>query len=227
MIAHYLKAHKPKSKLLILDSKDRFSKQALFTQAWQRFYGDMIEWRGRSDGGAVVSVAPDSLTVNTDFEAFKADVVNLIPRQRAGAIAQAAGVADVSGWCPVVPLTFESRLQPNIHVIGDAAIANAMPKSAFAANAQAKYCAVQVARLLTDQAPLPSKLINTCYSLANPDYGFSVAGVYEPADNAWMEVAGAGGVSPLEAEDRFRRQEADYARDWFASLTFEAFGVRS
>ena len=227
LIAHYLKSHKPKSKLLILDAKDRFSKQALFTQSWQRFYGDMIEWHGRSQGGAVVSVEPEAMTVNTDFEVFRGDVVNLIPPQRAGAIAQAAGVADASGWCPVFPVTFESRLQPNIHIIGDAAIANAMPKSAFAANAQAKYCAVQVARLLSDQAPLPSKLINTCYSLANPDYGFSVAGVYRPSDDAWLEVVGAGGVSPLQADDDSRRLEARHARAWFETLTSETFGGRS
>ncbi len=225
LIAHYLRAHKPKSKLLILDAKDRFSKQALFTQAWQRFYGDLIEWRGRSDGGEVISVAPDTMTVNTDFETFRGDVVNLIPRQRAAAIAQTAGVTDASGWCPVLPVTFESRLQPNIHIIGDAAIANAIPKSAFAADAQAKYCAVQVARLLTDQAPLPSKLINTCYSLANPEYGFSIAGVYRPTDAAWVEVA--GGVSPLAADDPIRRLEATHAHQWFATLTADIFGERS
>ena len=227
LIAHYLKAHKPKSKLLILDAKDQFSKQALFKQAWRAHYGDMIEWHGRSDGGEVVAVAPEAMSVSTDFEAFKGDVVNLIPQQRAGAVAQAAGVADASGWCPVWPATFESRRQPNIHVIGDAAIANAMPKSAFAANAQARYCAVQVARLLTDQAPVPSKLINTCYSLATPDHGISVAGVYRPSADAWLEVEDAGGVSPLQADDDLRRSEAGYARAWFETLTTEVFGGSS
>ena len=224
LIAHYLKAHKPKSKVLILDAKDRFSKQALFFSAWKRLYGDLIEWRGRSDGGEVRSVEPESMRVNTDFESFQGDVVNLIPRQRAGAIAEAAGVADASGWCPVAPLTFASRLQPDIHVIGDAAIANAMPKSAFAANAQAKCCAAQIVRSLAGQPPTVTTLINTCYSLASPDFGFSIAGVYRPSKQAWLEVAGAGGASPLEAEDAFRRLEAGYARDWFATLTTGVYG---
>ncbi len=227
LIAHYLKARKPRSKLLILDAKDQFSKQALFIQAWQRFYDGVIEWHGRSEVGEVVSVAPDAMTVNTDFETFQGNVVNLIPRQRAGAIAQAAGVVDASGWCPVAPATFESLLQPSIHVIGDAAIANAMPKSAFAANAQAKHCAVQVVRSLAEQAPLPGKLINTCYSLATPDHGFSVAGVYKPTADAWVEVAGSGGTSPLQADDEFRRLEAGHAAAWFETLTTELFGGHS
>ena len=120
-------------------------------------------------------------TFVTEFGEHKADVANVIPPQRAGRIAAAAGVADRTGWCPIDPVTFESRLQPNIHVIGDAAIAGGMPKSAFAANAQAKVCAAAVARLLRGEAPTEPKLINTCYSLVAPDYGISVAGVYRPS----------------------------------------------
>ena len=92
-------------------------------------------------------------TLTTEFGTHRADVANVIPPQRAGAIAAIAGVADRTGWCPIDPVTFESRLQPGIHVIGDAAIAGAMPKSAFAANAQAKACAAAVAALLRDRAP--------------------------------------------------------------------------
>jgi hypothetical protein len=107
----------------------------------------------------------------------QATVANVIPPQRAGRIAEVAGVADRSGWCPIDPVTFESKLQTGIHVIGDAAIAGAMPKSAFAANSQAKTCAAAVARLLTGAVPSVPKLINTCYSLVAPDYGISIAGV--------------------------------------------------
>ena len=126
-------------------------------------------------------------------------MANVIPPQRAGHIAELAGVADRSGWCPIDPVTFDSTLQPNIHVIGDAAIAGAMPKSAFAANAQAKVCAAAVAALLAGSRPQSPKLINTCYSLAAPEYGFSVAGVYHPADGKLADVEGAGGISPLDA----------------------------
>ena len=224
LIAHYLKTSKPRSKLLILDAKDRFSKQPLFTQAWRELYGGMVEWRGRSDGAAVTSVDAKSRTLSTDFERVQADVANVIPRQRAGTIARVAGVADRSGWCPVYPMTFESTLQPGIHVLGDACIANAMPKSAFAANVQAKLCAVQLVRSLKGKAPLATTLINTCYSLAGPDYGFSIAGVYRPGTDAWHEVDGAGGSSPIDASPDFRRAEAGYARAWFATITTEVFG---
>ena len=110
-----------------------------------------------------------------------------------------AGVADRSGWCPIDPATFESKLQPGIHVIGDAAIAGAMPKSAFAANSQAKTCAAAVAQLLAGATPAAPKLINTCYSLVAPDYGISVAGVYQPSGGQLADVPGAGGVSPSDA----------------------------
>ncbi len=130
-----------------------------------------------SNGGKVISVDAKTRTIITDFATYKADVANIIPPQRAAEIAQLAGVADRTGWCPIDPVPFEPRLQPNIHVIGDAAIAGAMPKSAFAANAQAKVCALAMAAVLRGETPPPPKLINTCYSLVAPDYGASIAGV--------------------------------------------------
>src|SRR3954447_3096294 len=180
LIAHYLKTHKPRSKLLILDAKDAFSKQSLFQAAWTELYPGMIEWVGLSGGGKVVRVDAGAKTVETEFGQHQAAVVNVIPPQRAGRIALAAGVADRSGWCPIDPITFESKLQPNIHVIGDACIAGGMPKSAFSANAQAKTCAAAVTSLLRGETPPAPKLVNTCYSLVAPGYGISVAGVYRP-----------------------------------------------
>src|SRR5213596_2671197 len=101
-------------------------------------------------------------------------------------------------------------MQTKIHVIGDAAIAGAMPKSAFAANAQAKVCAAAVVTLLRGDKPTEPRLINTCYSLATPDYGFSIAGVYKPANGVLTDVAGAGGTSPLDAPNSQRVAEARY-----------------
>jgi len=223
LIANYLKSHKPKSKLLILDSKDRFSKQGLFTAAWKSEFGDLIEWQGLKDGARVVSVDSKAMTLTTDFDVIKADVANVIPPQRAGDIARLSDIANASGWCPINAATFESSLHADVHVIGDAAIANAMPKSAFAANTQAKLCALQIARLLSGQTPVDSKLINTCYSLVTPDYGISVAGVYKPEGDRWLEIEGAGGVSPSAASRDVRRVEAQYARQWYRSITQEVF----
>jgi len=224
LIAHYLTKAKPRSKLILLDAKDSFSKQRLFQNAWQQLYPNLIEWVSLSNGGKVISVDAKTRTLVTDFATYKADVANIIPPQRAAEIAQLAGVADRTGWCPIDPVTFESRLQPNIHVIGDAAIAGAMPKSAFAANAQAKVCADAVAALLHGETPAPPKLINTCYSLVAPDYGISIAGVYHPAGGQLVDVEGAGGVSPLDAPADFRALEAAYAEAWFRTITAETFG---
>ncbi|MFK7913060.1 MAG: NAD(P)/FAD-dependent oxidoreductase, partial [Pseudomonadales bacterium] len=219
LIAHYLQQHKPRSKLLILDAKDQFSKQSLFQRAWAQHYGELVEWQGAADGARVVSVNAASGTVNTDFDTFKPTVANIIPPQQAGEIAQRAGLADASGWCPIRAVDFESTLQPGVHVIGDAAIANAMPKSAFAANAQARLCAAQISRGLNDMAPLPTTLLNTCYSLVAPEHGISVAGAYRPAGERWQPVPGAGGTSDPAASQRHRNLEAQYAKDWFNVLT--------
>jgi len=127
LIAYYLKTKKPRSKLIVLDAKDSFSKQRLFQAAWQQLYPGLLEWVSLSNGGKVTKVDPATRTLVTDFATYKADVANVIPPQRAGHIAEVAGVADQTGWCPIDPTTFESRLQANIHVIGDAAIAGAMP----------------------------------------------------------------------------------------------------
>ena len=224
LIANYLGNHKPRAKLLVLDAKDSFSKKPLFEAGWRALYGDRIEWRGLSDSGKVARVEPAKGVLHTDFDRIKADVANVIPPQAAAKIAQTAGLTDATGWCPVNPLTFESTLAANAYVIGDAAIANAMPKSAFAANAQAKVCALQILRDLTGDAPLPATLINTCYSLLAPDYGISVAGVYQPGKNALDPVPNAGGTSPLRAALRTRALEARYARSWFNTITQEAFG---
>ena len=224
LIAYYLKTKKPRSKVLVLDAKDAFSKQKLFQQAWQQLYPGLLEWVSLSSGGKVTSVDLAAMTVTTDFQTYKPAVANIIPAQKAGRIAEAAGVVDRTGWCPIDPTTFESRLQPNVHVLGDSAIAGAMPKSAFAANAEAKVCASAVAALLTGVAPVSPKLINTCYSLVAPDYGISIAGVYQADNGQLVEVAGAGGVSPLDAPASTRAAEASIANGWFRTLTAEVFG---
>ena len=224
LIAHFLKTKKPKSKLLVLDAKDAFSKQRLFQAAWAELYPGLLEWVPLSKGGNVTSVEPATRTLVTDFGKHQAKVANVIPPQKAGRIAEAAGVSDRSGWCPIDPVTFESKLQPGIHVIGDAAIAGAMPKSAFAANSQAKVCAAAVATLVGGGTPASPKLINTCYSLVAPDYGISVAGVYQPTNGQLADVPGAGGVSPSDAPRDARKAEAVLAEAWFRTITGEVFG---
>lgn len=224
LIAHYLKTKKPKSKLLLLDAKDSFAKQELFQNAWRALYPDIIEWVPLSRGGKVTSVEPASMLLHTGAAKHKAAVANVIPPQRAGRIADRAGVCDPNGWCPVDPVTFESRLRPNIHVIGDAAITGALPKSAFAANGQAKACAAAVARLLGGGTPPESKLIDASYSLVAPDYAIARASVYQPSNGEWTEVEGSGGMSALDASAATRALEANFADGWFTTITEEVFG---
>ncbi len=224
LIAHYLKTRKPKSKLIVLDAKDAFSKQRLFQNAWKALYPGLLEWVSLSSGGKVTAVDAASSTFVTDFGNHKAAVANVIPPQKAGRLAEIAGVADRTGWCPVDPVTFESKQQANIHVIGDAAIMGGMPKSAFAANAQAKVCAAAIAALLRGAKPAEPRLINTCYSLVAPGYGISVAGVYRPKDGQLADVENAGGVSVLEASAATRALEADFANGWYNTITGEVFG---
>ncbi len=224
LIAHFLKTRKPKAKLVLLDAKDTFSKQKLFEAAWAKLYPDVLEYVPLASGGAVTEVDPTAMIVRTDFAQVKADVACIIPPQRAGRIAAQAGCADRSGWCPIDPVTFESHLVPGIHVIGDAAIGGAMPKSAFSANAQAKVCAQAVIDLLAGREPESPKLINTCWSLVAPGNGISIAGVFRPTDGLLADVPGAGGISPLDAPDAVRAQEAAYGESWYRTITRDVFG---
>jgi sulfide dehydrogenase [flavocytochrome c] flavoprotein subunit len=223
LIANYLKTKKPKSKLIILDAKDQFSKQKLFQNAWKELYPDHLEWVSLSNGGKVTAVEVSTKTLITDFDRHKGDVINVIPPQKAGRIADLASVADRTGWCAVDPVTFESKAVPNIHLVGDAIIAGGMPKSAFAANSQAKVCAQAVVDLLAGHQPAEPKLLNTCYSVVGPNYGITVAGVYHPVNGALTEIEG-GGVSPADAPPSVRAQEALFASGWFNTITGEVFG---
>jgi sulfide dehydrogenase [flavocytochrome c] flavoprotein subunit len=232
LIAHYLKNEKPRSKILILDAKDSFSKRGLFTEGWEQLYPGMIEWVALSEGGNVVRVDPSTMTVYTEFDEHKADVANIIPPQRANRIVDSAkprfsesGLTDGGDWCPISQVTFESTVVPGIHVLGDAAIAGAMPKSGFSANSQAKVCAYAVAALQSGDTAPSGSFINTCYSLLSADYGISVAAVYRLDDKRKIvKVEGSGGVSPTGASAEFRRQEAEFANGWYASITSEMYG---
>ncbi|CCQ73738.1 NAD(P)/FAD-dependent oxidoreductase [Magnetospira sp. QH-2] len=219
MIAHYLKYNKPKSKVLILDSKDKFSKQGLFMEGWKQHYGDMIEWVPRSKDGKVVSVNAKDNVAETEFEKHKAAVLNYIPLQKANDIAFTMGLADAKGWCPIDHKTFESTLQKNVYVLGDAATVNGMPKSGNAANTQAKVCAAAVVDSLAGREPGVPTTTNTCYSLITPTHGISVTAVYQLTDKGYRGKAGSGGLSPLGEGAKFRKAEANYARGWFANIT--------
>ncbi len=222
LIAHYLKAKKPRSKILILDAKDGFSQQKLFEAAWKELYPGMIERIALSQGGRVTSVDATTNTIVTDFGNYTADVASVIPPQKAGRIAEIAGAADNTGWCPIDPVSFASKLVPNIHVIGDACIAGQLPKSASAAQAQGKACAAAVVNMMSGKPPESPRLTGACYNTVAPGYAFSLSGVYQPKDGQFAEVEGA--TSPVNAPREERQREADRAENWFKTITADTFG---
>ncbi|MEA3411131.1 MAG: FCSD flavin-binding domain-containing protein [Pseudomonadota bacterium] len=233
LIAHYFKTEKPKSKIIILDSKPKFSKQGLFTAGWSTFYGfgtddSMIDWIPAPDGTVTrVDVKKKIAYAGGDsgFEQeIEADVLNVIPAQKAGAIAHAAGLADDSGWCPVDQMSFESKIHKNIHVIGDSSIAAPLPKSGYAANSEAKVAAAAIVNLLQGKAPDEPTYVNTCYSLITPDYGISVAMVYDSVDGKVSKVKGSGGLTPKDGDNSLA---AIYTRNWYDNVTNDIWGTGS
>lgn len=223
LIAWRLSQRRQRGKVLLLDAKDDFSKRALFQSAWDELYPGLIAWHPRAEGGEVVAVDVRSRTLHlAGGERINADVACVIPPQRAADIAFAADLTDATGWCPVDPISFSSRRWPQVHVIGDAAQAYPMPKSATAANSQAKLCALSIiAQLRGLSAPLP-RLVNTCYSLIAPEYGISVGGRYAAEGGHLVPLS--EGMSPLAADMALREREAAHARDWYRGIVDDSFG---
>jgi sulfide dehydrogenase [flavocytochrome c] flavoprotein chain len=224
LVAGYLKSSKPRSKVLVLDSNDDFPRQALFLAAWKSLYPGLIEWVPFSKGGQLASVDARKLVLSTDFDTYRCQVANVIPPQRAGAIALAAAVADRSGWCPVDPASFESTLQKNIHVIGDAVVGGALPKAASGAVSQAGACAAAIAALLDGRAPQPQDLAAACYSLAAPDYGIAIAGRFRSQEGLFSEIPGSREQAEASDPPDTRAKDAQRAVKWFEGITGEIFG---
>ncbi|NJD33582.1 MAG: NAD(P)/FAD-dependent oxidoreductase [Betaproteobacteria bacterium] len=219
MIAHYLKANKPKSKIVVLDAKpDITSKGGLFKKGWKDNYEGIIDYRPAKK---VTEVDAKAMAVMVEgLEEVKGDVINVIPPQRAGQIAVAAGlVGDDKNWCPVDATTFESTKQKGIHVIGDACIAGAMPKSGYSANSEAKICAMNVVALINGKETTELSGINVCYSYITDKDAVSVAGVYTVKEGKIIAVPNSGGVSP--ADFSAAKTEALYAESWLKNILTE------
>lgn len=223
-IAMYCKHHKPRAKITILDAKDAFSKQGLYIEGWTKLYGygtdnSMIDWIGAAGGGTIEELDPTTRTIQAEIEEFQGDVVNIIPPQKAGAIAFAADLVD-GDWCPVDKRTFESQRHKDIYVLGDASSAAKMPKSAYAANSQAKVAAAAIVSRFQGLEPGDPTFVNTCYSVVGEDFGISVAAVYglDTHTNTITPIPNSGGVSPANASPEIRKREVSYAHSWFKNV---------
>ena len=221
MVAHVLKQANPTAKILIVDPKEKFSKQGLFEDGWQRHYPGMIERIGPDFGGDRVEVRPDTMEVVVDGEAMKVDVCNVIPAQQAGRIAARADITDESGWAPIVPYTMQSRADANIHVLGDAALQGDMPKSGFSANSQAKVCAMAVRGALTGSTVFPARYSNTCWSLIGTDDGVKVGASYEATDEKIAKIDGF--ISQTGESAELRKATYEESIGWYAAMTGDMF----
>jgi sulfide dehydrogenase [flavocytochrome c] flavoprotein subunit len=219
LIANYLKTQKPKSKLFLLDANpDVVSKKPLFTKAWNTYYKGLFEY---VPGKKITKVSSREKLISVEgIEDHKADVVNFIPPQRAGRIAVAAGLVGADkNWCPVNATTFESTLHKDIHVIGDAAVAGAMPKSGYSANSEAKVCATNVVALMNGKEVVDLSGINVCYSAINAEESVSIAAVYKVIDGKIAGVPNSGGISPADFSQT--KLEHVYAESWLKNILTE------
>ncbi len=222
MIAHLLKEKNPKAKIIVLDPKEKFSKQSLFQEGWERHYSGMVEWLPGSITGPIENVDVASMTITAGGEKYKCDAASIIPAQKAGTIAQKAGLTDDKGWCPIKPETMQSAMDENIHVIGDASVASAMPKSAFSANSQAKVAANAVRGALTGSRVFPARFANTCWSLIATNDGVKVGAAYKAGEKA-IEVT-SNFISKTGEDADLRKQTYEELVGWYDGISKDIFG---
>ena len=222
MIAHLLKAGNPTAKILILDPKEKFSKQALFEEAWGKYYNGMVDWISPEFGGGAVEVRPDTMEVVIEGQAQKVDVCNVIPGQIAGKIAALAGVTDDSGWAPVDPATMQARADATVYVLGDSSAQGDMPKSGFSANSQAKVASMTIRGELLGSKVFAAKYSNTCWSLLAPDDAVKVGASYEPTAEKIASVESF--ISATGEDAALRKATYDESLGWYAGITADMFG---
>ncbi len=221
MVAHVLKQVNPTAKILVADPKPKFSKMALFQEGWNTHYEGMVDWVGPDFGGDKVSVDPDTMMLSIDGEENKVDVCNVIPAMKAGRIAEIAGVTE-GNWAPVNAKDMSSKIDGDIHVLGDAAAQGDMPKSGFAANSQAKVAAMAIRGALTGSKVFPAKFSNTCWSLIDTNDGVKVGATYKATDEKIAKVDGF--ISQTGESSAVRAQNFKESEGWYAGITKDMFG---
>lgn len=221
MIAHLLSKKNPKAKIIVLDPKEKFSKQALFTEGWQKHYPDMIEWIPASISGGVKNVNPETMEIETDIETFKASAASVVPAQKAGSICATAGLTE-GDWCPIIPNTMQSTKDENIHILGDASVASSMPKSGFSANSQAKVAAMAIRGALTGSKVFAPRFSNTCWSLIGTNDGVKVGANYKAGEEK-IDVVDKF-ISKTGESGDLRKGTYEESEAWYSAITSDMFG---
>ena len=222
MMAHSLKTRGVDAKIIVLDPKDKFSKQALFQKGWEDHYPGMVEWISPDIHGGIKGVDVAAGTVETDLDTFTGALLNIIPAQRAGKIAQAAGLTNDSGFCPINPESMKSTMDDNIYVIGDSCIAGDMPKSGFSANSQAKVASMNIRGELTGSKVFPAKYSNTCWSLIETDDGVKVGAQYAPGEGKIASTSAF--ISQTDETPEVRKATYEESIGWYSGITADMFG---
>lgn len=220
LVAEYFARHKPRSKVLIFDANNRFPRQDTFTAAWDALYRGRIEWIALTEGGAVERVDARTNTLHTSSGAHRVALANVIPPQAPGQFAVDAGLASGHGWCPVDPMTFASTLVAHVHVIGDACIADAMPKAASAALSQARQCAAAIIASLAGREPSAPALDSVCYSALALDRALAIRLRFRLANGRIESEAIESAKSAADAPSAAERQAAE---SWYRSIRATAF----
>ena len=246
LMAEWFTKHNPGAKIIIVDPKDSFVTDETMMLGWNRLYNfnlpddyvkkmqdkveikqhagtSMLSWVRGKDGGRTLKIDAKKMSIETEAGVIKADVINVIPPMKAGQIAMTLGLTDASGWCPVDRRTFASTLQPHVYVIGDASIADAMPKSGFSANSQAKVLAYGMVEELAGRSAPEPLWENTCYALAGKDYGLFVADVFKVIDGKIGRVNTKARYLPLNASPAQIKLGARYQQAWLRTFTQDCF----
>ncbi|MGE3626760.1 MAG: FCSD flavin-binding domain-containing protein [Hyphomicrobiales bacterium] len=222
MIGYFLKTQKPKSKLIILDPKEKFSKMGLFQEGWAQHYQNQVEWLPPTmTGGGAKKVDASAMTVTSvDGEVIKAAVINVIPPQKAGKIAELAGCTK-GDWCPVKPDSFASAQVADVYVLGDSSVAAAMPKSGFSANSQAKVVVNAIQAELDGKTRFPARYRNTCWSMIAPDNSVKVGANYTPGEGKLD--AKDSFVSKTGEDAKLRAETFKESIGWYEGITADMF----
>jgi len=246
LMTEWFAKHNPTAKVIIVDPKDSFVTDETMMLGWNRLYNfnlpadyvqkmqsqvevkqhsgtSMLSWVRGKDGGRTLRIDAKQKRIETEAEVIQADVINVIPPMKAGQVAMTLGLADGSGFCPVNRRNFASTLQPHVYVIGDASIADAMPKSGFSANTQAKVVARAIVEELAGRRAPEPLWENTCYALAGKDYGLFVADVFKIVDGKIARINGKGRYLPLNATPAQIKLGARYQQAWLRTFTADCF----
>jgi NADPH-dependent 2,4-dienoyl-CoA reductase/sulfur reductase-like enzyme len=220
VIAAWLQRHRKRCKVLLFDSNNHFPKQDAFTAAWDELYPGMIEWFGATDGGAVGRGDARTSSLYTARGPQRVALASVIPRQAAAQLALDAGLSSGRGWCAIDARTFESKRQPQVHVIGDACAAGAMPKAASSAQAQALQCAAAIVAALRETPLPPAQLASVCYSLLARERALSFHNLFEIADGEIRQSP-----LPLPTRRPSDSEQAQLAARWYREAVARAFAA--